>query len=473
MPKLANTYLIFDFFITNADYRLTRLKAFWADAEKKGAVESEHRAKLVNFSIYYIQRRLTFDYIARKFIIRDAFFKKNAAVTLKIISLALGMCYFQSNSEGVLNELKILLRQYQNGAVASNLVVAVNNYLEKSSFAVPEIRHKDEADELSLRYSCPRELVAHLIGETGAGAAAVILENSLKPPPATFRLNTAILRSRQLRDDFIARFSEKYMLDVKKVYRDLPFYSCDRSSFNLTLTDLHEFRAGLITPMGRSAYLAAFLLGAETDELILDACAAPGNKATHIAELSSSAARVIAVDNSEERVAKISDNIDRLKLTNIFTMRADSTFLDAAKLNEKFGSIEPRDGVFDRVLLDAPCSGLGLMRGRIELKYRFAPRDLTSMPAVQRPLLRNAAKLLKRGGHLLYATCTINKKENAGLVREFIGETPGGFSLVPLRDKLEAFGHDFNVLDGDYETLQILPDEDGCEGFFYALMRKN
>lgn len=472
MPKLANIYLIFDFFITNADYRITRLKAFWADAEKKGAVESEHRNKLVNFSVYYIQRRLTFDYIAKKFIIKDAFFKKNSSVTLKIISLALGMCYFQSNSEGVLSELKMILRQYQNGAVASTMVVAVNNFLEKSNFAAPELKHKDEAFGLSVRYSCPRELAAHFISETGIENAVEILENSIKFPEASFRLNSTLLHSQKLRDEFIAKFSEKYMVDVKRIYRDTPYYSCDRSAFNFTLTDLFEFRAGLLTPMGRSAFLAAYLLDARHDEFILDACASPGNKSTHVAELSSSAAKIIAVDTTEAKVAKINDNIDRLKLNNIFTMCASSEFLDAGKLSGKFSSIGSDDEIFDRVLLDAPCSGLGLMRSRIELKYRFNVSDLTAMPKIQKPLLNNAAKLLKTGGCLLYCTCTINKKENSEMVSEFLSENKN-FSVVSLKDRMDRFGYEFNILNGDYEMMQILPDAEGSEGFFYALMRKN
>ncbi len=472
MPKLANIYLIFDFFINNADYRITRLRAFWADAEKKGAVEGEHRHKLINFSVYYIQRKLTFDYLAKKYILRDLFLKKNSALTIKIISLALAMCYFQSNSERVLSELKILLRQYQNGAIASSLVLAVNNFLEKSSFVAPEIRQKDEAASLSLRYSCPRELTAHLICETGAEAAAEILENSIKQPDAVFRLNTFILHNQRLRDDFIKQFSEKYFVDVRRVYRDMPLYSCDRSAFNFMLTDLGEFRAGLITPMGKSAFMAAYILDARPGDLVLDACASPGNKTTHIAELTSCAARIIAIDTSDSKTAKINDNIDRLKLNNIFTMTASSECLDIAKLKNKFSSLEGDGEIFDRILLDAPCSGLGLIRNRVELKYRFNMSDLAGMPGIQRPIINNACKMLKKGGYMLYSTCTINKKENLEIVREFLNGNKD-FSPVPLGDRLKAFGRDFNSQDRDCETLQLVPDSEGHEGFFFALMRKN
>lgn len=471
MPKLANIYLIFDFFINNADFRITRLRSYWADAEKKGAVESEHRYKLVNFCVYYIQRRLTFDYTARKFIIKDSRFKKNSALTLKIISLALAMCYFQGNSEGVLSELKIMLRQYQNGAIASSLVVALNNFVEKSNFVVAEIRQKDEALALSIRYSCPRELVSHLISESGLETAREILENSIKPPDAVFRLNCARLHSRELREDFLKQFGEKYMLDIKRVYRDMPFYSCDRSAFNFIITELAEFKAGYLTPAGRSAFLAAYLLDAQPDDLILDACAAPGNKTTHIAELSSSAARIIASDISEAKIAKINDNIDRLKLNNIFTICASSEFLDADKLKNKFSSLGDETEIFDRILLDAPCSGLGLLRNRIELKYRFNASDLTNMPRLQYAILNNASRLLKKGGYLLYSTCTINKRENSGLVSEFLSANKN-FRLISLKDKIKIFGYDFSVLNDDYELMQILPDGAGNEGFFYALMQK-
>ncbi|HBC75701.1 MAG TPA: hypothetical protein DC017_12785 [Candidatus Wallbacteria bacterium] len=128
--------------------------------------------------------------------------------------------------------------------------------------------------------------------------------------------------------------------------------------------------------------------------------------------------------------------------------------------------------MFDRVLLDSPCSGLGLMRSRIELKYRFNGSDLTAMPKIQKPLLANVARLLKTGGYLLYCTCTINKKENSEMVSEFLNANKN-FSVVSLKDRMDRFGYEFNILDGDYEMMQILPDAEGSEGFFYALMRKN
>ena len=471
MPRLANIYLIFDFFINNADFRITRLRSHWADAEKKGAVESEHRHKLINFCVYYVQRRLSFDYAAKKFILKEARFKKNSALTLKVISLALGMCYFQGNSEGVLSELKIMLRQYQNGAIASTLVVALNNFVEKSNFTVTQIRQKDEALSLSIRYSCPRELAAHLISETGVETAREILENSIKPPEAVFRLNCAKLYTPQLREEFLKQFAEKYLVDLKRVYRDMPFYSCDRSAFNFFITELSEFKAGYITPAGRSAFLAAYLLDAQADELILDACAAPGNKTTHIAELSSSGARIIAADISDAKIAKINDNIDRLKLNNIFTICASSEFIDADKLRNKFSSFGDETEIFDRILLDAPCSGLGLIRNRIELKYRFNVSDLTAMPRLQSAILNNASRLLKKGGYLLYSTCTINKRENSNLVAEFLSANKN-FRLISLKDKMKIFAYDFSVLNDDYESMQILPDGAGNEGFFYALMQK-
>jgi len=153
-------------------------------------------------------------------------------------------------------------------------------------------------------------------------------------------------------------------------------------------------------------------------------------------------------------------------------MTASSECLDIAKLKNKFSSLEGDGEIFDRILLDAPCSGLGLIRNRVELKYRFNMSDLAGMPGIQRPIINNASKMLKKGGYMLYSTCTINKKENLEIVREFLNGNKD-FSPVPLGDRLKAFGRDFNSQDRDCETLQLVPDSEGHEGFFFALMRKN
>ncbi len=472
MPKLANIYLIFDFFINNADFRVTRLRSFLYECEKKGALESENRYKLMNFCVYYIQRRLTFDYIARKFIVKDFYFKKNASLTLKIISIATGMCYFQANSEGVLSELKIMLRQYQNGAAASSIVLTLNNYLERTGFVPPDIRHKETDAAFSIRYSCPRSLVSHLIEETGVDNARIILENSIKQPDASFRLNCVKLYNQKLRDEFITAFGEKYLVDLKRIYSDMPFYSCDRPAFNFPLTELSEFKSGFLTPAGRSAFLAAYLLDTQPGDLVLDACASPGNKTSHVSELSSCAARIIAVDTTDAKVAKIEDNVERLMLNNVFTLCASSEYLDAYKISNKFNSLGKNDEIFDRILVDVPCSGIGLLRNRVELKYRFGVSDLTEMPPIQFSIINNAAKLLKKGGVLLYCTCTINKKENIELINEFLTQN-NDFKPVSLKEKLKKFNYDFNVIDYGGQSIQILPDSAGCEGFFYALLKKS
>jgi|GEM_PF-6133146 len=471
MPKIVNSYLIFDFFLGCSDFRISRVRAYFDEMEKRGALESENKSKLVNFSLYYIQRRLTFDYIMKKYIVRDMVFKKNAALTQRVVSLALAMCYFQNNCENVLSELKILIRQYQNGAMASTLVIILNNFLEKTGFTLPEVKFKDDASLYSFRYSCPRELCAHLIGDIGAENVREMLEGSLVPPIVHFRLNTTILHNQKLRDEFVAGFSEKYFTVLKKPFPGYPFYSCDRNSFNFTLTSLSEFRSGLITPMGMSAYLAAYIIGAKGDELVFDACASPGNKTTHLAEVTSMSSRIIACDLSDSKVAKITENVDRLKLRNVFTYTGSSQFVKASDIRNKFNSIGDSDELFDKIMLDAPCSGLGLLRNRVELKYRFDVSDLVKMPDTQFPILQNVSRLLKRGGSLLYSTCTMNKKENSGLIARFLSENKD-FKVVSLERDFAGFGHDFNLLDADYRFAQIIPDSSGAEGFFYALLRR-
>jgi 16S rRNA (cytosine967-C5)-methyltransferase len=167
----------------------------------------------------------------------------------------------------------------------------------------------------------------------------------------------------------------------------------------------------------RAAQAVGLLLDPQPGERILDACAAPGGKSTHLAELLADSGEVWAVDRSEGRLRRVGVNAARLGLQCIHTLAADATALAAEKPEWL--------GWFDRILLDAPCSGLGTLARHADARWRISPETITELVPLQRALLESLLPLLKPGGQLVYATCTVHPAENGELLAGFLAEYPG------------------------------------------------
>jgi 16S rRNA (cytosine967-C5)-methyltransferase len=197
------------------------------------------------------------------------------------------------------------------------------------------------------------------------------------------------------------------------------------------------FTEGLVSVQDLGAQCVVFPLGLEPGQRVLDACAAPGGKTALMAEREPKLARLIAVDVDGKRLGRVRGNLERGRL------EAEVVHGDAAAPQGWW------DGVpFDRILLDAPCSALGVIRRHPDIRLRRSPQELAKMPAVQMRLLTAAFGMLARGGRLVYATCTLTRRENGELVRAFLERT------------------------ADAGGRQILPGEAGADGFYYAALTK-
>ena len=181
---------------------------------------------------------------------------------------------------------------------------------------------------------------------------------------------------------------------------------------------------------------AARLLNPAAGDFVIDACAAPGGKTTHLAELMNNRGRVIAVDIYERKLEHVMSNAQRLGIKII-----EPLLLDARTLGDKF----PAQA--DKVLVDAPCSGLGVLRRKADLRWKKTPEELRALPTLQGEILSSAAKTLKPGGALLYSTCTITRRENEEVVKDFL-----------------TAHEDFELI----ETKTFLPHVTGTDGFFAA-----
>jgi 16S rRNA (cytosine967-C5)-methyltransferase len=223
--------------------------------------------------------------------------------------------------------------------------------------------------------------------------------------------------------------------------------------------DVHElpgFADGLVSVQDLGAQCVAFPLGLAAGQRVLDACAAPGGKTALIAEREPNLAKMVAVDIDPQRLSRVRDNLSRGNLS-------------AELVSGDAGAPAPWwDGVpFDRILLDAPCSALGVIRRHPDIRLRKSPSDIDKLPQLQGRLLKSAWQLLRRGGRLVYATCTVTRSENRDLLAAFLRDTPDAISLPA-----ESWEGWPNFGEADEFGRQILPGEAGADGFYYAALTK-
>lgn len=204
--------------------------------------------------------------------------------------------------------------------------------------------------------------------------------------------------------------------------------------------------------------LVARALDPKPGETVLDACAAPGGKSAHIAELMENEGSLTSLDLHRHKVKLIKEGAERLGLTII-----DAQTMDARKAGEAFGAER-----FDRILVDAPCSGFGVIRRKPDMKYTKTPEDSRRLSEIQLGILREIAPLVKKGGTLVYSTCTMDRTENEEVMHAFIQEHPEFEPDLSLEKRLPEKARPF-VQDG---SLQILPHYFGTDGFFISSMRK-
>jgi 16S rRNA (cytosine967-C5)-methyltransferase len=306
-----------------------------------------------------------------------------------------------------------------------------------------------QAEYLSLKHSQPLWLVDRLISRFGfAEAESWCLASNRKPlisvRPNLLRTDSAALIDKLRSEGLEASTSPVVPAMLRLVEGASPALS-------------NSFREGLFTIQGESSALVAPLLVPQPGELVIDLCSAPGGKTTHLAELMSDSGRVYACDLHQGRLQLVEKAARRLGLHSITTVTVDGRNPGDQNLPAA-----------DAVLVDAPCSGLGVIRRLPEIKWRRNEEDLLRMQAVQLELLTSAARLLKPGGKLLYSVCTTEPEETEAVVtafnrahQQFITE-----ELIPHLPLSLQSGQESS------ETIKLWPHHHDLDGFFIALWRK-
>ena len=330
----------------------------------------------------------------------------------------------------------------------------VNGTLRNIARNLPDISEKDP----SLFYSLPPELYGYVKKAAGAIEAPMLAASLLETPPVTLRIN----RLRTTVSDVINRLSDEGIAAVPGRYAPEAVIP-DLAGRPIQATAV--YREGLVSVQDEGAMLTTHVVSPEPGERIIDLCAAPGGKSVHMSEFTQDQINLTACDIHENRLSLIRSQAERLGICRIRVMQADAT-----------GDQWPDElaGPFDRVLADVPCSGLGLLARKPEIRRNMTHERIVGLLAVQAAILDHAGSLVKPGGILVYSTCTFNPAENDGQIDRFVERTAGTFQREDITDLLPKPLMQFPDIreQAVHGSITLLPHRHATDGFFIARLRR-
>jgi 16S rRNA (cytosine967-C5)-methyltransferase len=393
-----------------------------------------------------LQRRMTLDYYLSPFLQKS---KKLERWVPYLLRLTLYQMEFLDKipDHAAINEAVEIAKKRGHKGVAG-LVNGVLRSIQREG--LPSLSNiLDPIERVSIETSHPYWLVKRWSEQFGIDKTKEMCELNLLAPTQTARVNQSLIT----REDALSLLREEgFSVEPSTIIPES--IHCLQGNIAASKT----FKEGFLTIQDESSMLVAYALGVTKNEKILDACAAPGGKTTHIAEKLKGTGTVYSLDLHDHKVKLIKENADRLRLENI-----QAQALDSRKVGEHFA-----DQQFDRILLDAPCSGLGVMRRKPDMKYTKKEEDLSRLQTIQLDLLKAVSPLLKKDGILVYSTCTVDQEENEDVVRTFLETNPEYEGDLSWKERMpEAIQPLIQSFD-----LQVFPQDFGSDGFYIAVLRK-
>ena len=320
----------------------------------------------------------------------------------------------------------------------------------KENIALPD-KDKEYIRYLEVKYSVPKEVTEHFIKEYGNVQAEEILEAFEKKQPIVARVNG----TRLTREELVKKLTEE---DVK-VSTDTVFPESLKILELDSLNFLESFENGDFVIQDESSQFIGKIAELPLNAKVLDLCAAPGGKALLMAE-KPEVEKIVACDISKRKTDLIEENINRLGIKKVITMVNDATVF-----NKKF------EEDFDMVICDLPCSGLGVIGRKRDIKYNITENKIKELAKLQRDILENAKKYVKKGGYLIFSTCTMSKlenEENFKFISEFSGFSPVDFS-DKIKDSLVKYKVGSRLLaEAEKGYIRLIPGELGTDGFFIS-----
>lgn len=391
-----------------------------------------------------IKYKYTIDKILKEFLKNN--FDKTDRFLLNILRITVYQIrYLDKIPEfAAVNEAVNLVKRHVSLGASKVANGVLRNYLRNKEGSY--YKEGNIFEELAFKYSFPQWMIKLFYEQYGIHLCEKILFGLNQRPDITVRVNS----TKGDYEDVFNRLEENgYQIEEG--------YVCPEAIRIVRGKSIEEnplFKEGVITVQDESAMLVAPAMEIEENMTILDLCSAPGGKTTHAGELLNNTGEVLAFDIYEHKLNLIGENIKRLGLTNIGLSLLDATNYEES-LKEKG----------HRVLMDVPCSGLGIIRKKPEIKYNKNMKELQEIVKIQREIMTNAARYVKEKGVLLYSTCTLNKGENEDNIKWFLKQHPE-FKVEPL-----FFGKVDNIIYHEEGYVTVLPNT-YMDGFFIAKIRR-
>lgn len=379
--------------------------------------------------------RLTLDEIIKKY--SKIKLKKISPWILNILRMGIYQIIFLDKipKSAAVNESVNLAKRYGH-ASSSNFVNAILRKVEKTDFE-ELFQIENNIERISKTTSMPEWIIKELLKNNNIEEVEQICKNSNLKPQVTIRINKLKTNKEELMAKLKKQNIECEDINVnEKLTEDFLIINKIKNIENLDL-----FKNGYFTVQDISAGLTAKILNPKPNEVVLDACSAPGGKTTYMAELMKNKGTIEAWDIHQHRTKLVEQNAKRLGINIIKTQVKDASIYDE-NLNEKF----------DKILLDVPCLGIGVIKRKPDIKWQRKIEDIEEITKIQKLILEKCSKYLKHGGELVYSTCSILKEENENIISEFLKENKN-----------------FDIAQNT--SINIIPDKN-MDGFFICKLLK-
>jgi len=414
----------------------------------KSSLSKRDRAFVTELVYGTLRREGTLDWILTQYSSREL--SKIPLQALDILRLGCYQIFYTRVApHAICNESTELAKKFFHKGLASFTNGLMRTIVRKKDKLPWPDQKEDPISYISLKHSHPKWLVEMWIEDFGLEEARRLCRADNQRPHLTIRAN----RLKTSRDDLIKTLSNKAVQATESKLVPESIMIAETGE----ISTLPEFKEGLFFVQDESSMMVSHILAPQEGETILDLCAAPGGKATHIAEMMNDRGKIIAVDINPKRLNLVRDNVARLGIGIIETIQSDGT-----KLKSKIK--EP----IDRIIIDAPCSGLGVLARRPDARWKKDLDQIEELSILQSDLLKTAAMLIKPGGVIVYSVCTITHQEGIEVVEGFLQSNPE----FVLDDAVKYLPN--ALQNGEpYKWVQLLPHKHGTDGLFIARMIKS
>jgi len=426
--------------ITNGGYNNIVLKRVL----DKSPLEPGQRAFVTEVTNGALRNLIYIDYIINK--VSSIPTGRMKPLILSVLRTAVYEILFLSGAPdyAVCSEAVNIVKRAGLSGLSGFVNAVLRNILRKKDSIVFPDKTQNFNEWLSITYSCPEWIVSEFIQNFGPQETEAMLKTNNQPPKLTLCVNALKTTTEELT---VILENESLKCAPSRVKGAI------HASGVSDITKLPSFVNGLFHVMDASSMLAVKALAPQKGHKIIDLCAAPGGKSFLAAYLTENTGEILSLDIHPHKLELIRSGSKRLGISNLVSEVSDTT-----EFNEKFA------GAFDRVIADLPCSGFGTIRKKPDIKYTKKPQNVTELAALQRSILKNAARYLKPGGILVYSTCTLTKAENQDNA-DWLAEC--GLEKCDLSPIAKEYG-----LPVAENTITILPHYMDSDGFFFAKFRR-